>query len=158
MGRSVALAGASIVGLVALLTVARSSHAASSAGVLIEVQMRTSQYAPGAAARPGSTVAGKYCEPTLEHYVRQMARMVLRQGKGDACTNRYKEAAGTVTFTKNCRRPVPTSTYGAFRMANGSTFAGTVATGYLMAGQLITIDAEYSGKRVGTCKYPQPAK
>lgn len=43
-------------------------------------------------------------------------------------------------------------------MVNSSTFTGIIATGYLMAGRLVMIDAEYSGERVGTCKYPQPTK
>jgi hypothetical protein len=87
-----------------------------------------------------------------------MAKMVLRQDKSGECANKYNETGGTVTFTKTCRRPVPTSIHGVFRMVGSSSFTGTIETAYLMAGRPATIDAEYSGKRVGTCKYPQPTK
>lgn len=158
MARPVVLAAASIFGLVGLLMATRSSDAASSTGVLVEVHVRTTQHTPGATARGAPTLAGKFCEPTVEDYARSMAKTVMRQGEGDECAHTYREAAGTVTFTKNCRRPVPTSLYGVFRMVNSSTFTGIIATGYLMAGRLVMIDAEYSGERVGTCKYPQPTK
>ncbi len=157
MGGSVALAGASIFGLLGLLTVPRSSHAASPAGVLIEVRMRTIQHPPGDTARAASTLVGQDCESTIEDYARKMAKMVLRRSESDQCTNKYSEAAGTVTFSKTCRRPVPTSVYGEFRVGS-SSFTGTIATGYLMGGRPVIIDAEYSGKRIGTCKYPQPTK
>lgn len=62
MGRSVALAGASIFGLAGLLMVTRSSDAASSTGVLIEGRMRTIQHGPGITARAAPTLAGEDCE------------------------------------------------------------------------------------------------
>jgi hypothetical protein len=158
MGRPMALATASILGLVTLLMITRSSGAARSTGVLIEVHMRTIQQAPGAPTRAASALAGKYCEPTLEDYPRGMAKMVSRQDKSGECANKYHETATAVTFTKTCRRPVPTSIHGVFHIVNSSSFTGTIETAYLMAGRPVTIDAEYSGKSVGTCKYPQPTK
>lgn len=158
MGRSVVLAAASMFGLVGLPMAARPSDAASSTGVLVEVHVRTTQHTPGATTHVAPTFSGKFCEPTVEDYARSMAKMVVRQGQDDECAHTYRETAGTVTFTKNCRRPVPTSLYGVFRMVNSSTFTGIIATGYLMAGRPVMIDAEYSGERVGTCKYPQPTK
>ena len=158
MSRSAALALVSLASVVGLPMVARASHAASSEGVLLEVHMRTIQHAPGATARATPTLSGRYCEPTIEDYARSMAKMILRHGKTDECMKKYNETAGTFTFTKNCRIPIPTATHGVFRVVNGSTIAGTVAIGYLAAGRVVMLDEEYSGKRVGTCAYPQPTK
>ena len=53
---------------------------------------------------------------------------------------------------------MPAVTHGVFHSVGGSAFTGTIAIGYLSADRLVIVDEEYSGKRVGTCEYPQPTK
>lgn len=137
--------------LLTLLAVAPiASSAATGHGVLVDIQMVTTEHTQGSQATPQQTVSHRLCLASVVGYPRAMAAMMSRQG----CTMaQYNERAGMVRFLANCTQHVPTVVDGMFR-TSASGFAGTMRERFLVAGRMMEVDEQIAGKRVGDCAHP----
>ena len=134
--------------------VAAPLWAAGGDGSLMQVTTTIKQSMSGMPAMPSRTLTRKVCTQPGSFDPHTLNK--LNSHNRCKITN-FKKQGDTVAFDQVCSAPMAMTMHGTFRMTGGSNFTGSMHTSFdAGGGHPMTVDTEYAGKQIGTCKYTPP--
>jgi hypothetical protein len=126
--------------------------AADGSDNLMQVTMRMTEHMSGMPAMPPRSIQTKVCTRAG-----QFDASALNRTKGQCKTTHYEKKGNVITFDQMCAGPQSITNHGVFHVGPGADFIGSMHTALNAAGHAVTVDTEYTGKRVGGCTY-KPGK
>ena len=119
-------------------------------GNLVQVTIQSEMNVPGMGSMPPHTTTHKVCMGAG----RFTAEQLLKSEPGTECkVTNYKIAGNLVTFDSVCTGEATVTTHGEFHLSGVANFTGKVHGEITAEGHPATMDATYTGVRVGTCDY-----
>lgn len=137
-------------GLIAAALIAMPALAAD--GNLMEITIHTEQQVSGMGQLPAQTVQRKICMSAKRFDTEQLLKSVVHSGC--KLTN-YKSAGELLTFDVVCDKPIQVTSHAEFH-GNAANFTGNMHSDVNANGHAMSLDANYTGTKVGTCDYVPP--
>ena len=122
-------------------------------GNLVQVTIQTEMNVPGMGSMPAQTTTRKVCMGTGRFTAEQLLKS---EPKNNCKITNYKIAGNVVTFDSVCRGATTVTTHGEFHLSGAANFTGKIHGEINAEGHAATMDATYTGVRVGTCDYTPP--
>lgn len=118
---------------------------------LMQVTMHMQETMSGMPAMPPHTVQTKVCTKAG-----QFDASALNRAKAQCKMTHYEKKGNVITFDQVCAGPQSITNHGVFHLGPGADFTGNMHTALNAAGHAVTVDTDYTGKRVGGCTYKSP--
>jgi len=139
-----------IVGGAFLAAAAMGMPAFAANGNLVEVTIQTEMNMPGMGSMPAHTTTRKVCMGSGRFTAEQLLKS---EPEGNCKITNYKIAGKVVTFDSVCTGTTTVTTHGEFHLSGVANFTGKIHGVINAEGQAATMDATYTGVRVGACDY-----
>lgn len=128
--------------------------AATDSGQWLDLTVHVKQTLSGMAPIAPRTLNKKICVTPGAFDARAFAKA---ESRAECNIQHYAKHGNTVKFDVVCGGAEPTTSHGEFQLTGGPDFTGRMHTEFSAGGHAITVDTDYTGKRVaGTCAYQPP--
>lgn len=119
-------------------------------GNLVQLTIQTAESMEGMGSMPPQTTTRKVCMSAQRFDTEQL----LKSDNHEGCklTN-YKSSAKLVTFDLLCEQPMAITSHGEFHLTDAANFTGKVHSEAQVEGHAMSIDATYTGQKLGSCNY-----
>lgn len=121
-------------------------------GNLVDLSIQTEMHVEGMSSLPPHTSERKVCMQATRLEAQDL--LTHRLASGCKVTN-YKIDGKLVTFDVMCTKP-ESRIHGEFHLTDAANFIGKVHSEANAEGHAMSMDAIYTGTKVGTCDYVPP--
>lgn len=145
------------LGTLTMIAVPLWASAGSGSDRLMDVTYNMTMHMPGMGAMPPRAVQRQVCMPAKVFDPQALRSMSHPHGDAKCSVEHVARLGSTVSYDVVCHVPQTVTNHTEIHLDGDGGFTGTAHTTMDANGHSMTIDGQYSAKRVGSCTYTPPA-
>jgi hypothetical protein len=150
------LTAAGLGAAVMIVAMVAPARAGSGTGRLMQVSMQLTMHMSGMPAMPPRTIGHQVCMPP-EKFDPEALQRVSHATHGQCHVEHFVRHGSDISYDVICTAPESVTSHVAIHLDGNDAFTGTTHTTMNVQGHAMSMDGEYSAKRIGSCTYTPPA-